>query len=188
MRHYTTLIDIIYNPASYCDNSWLDFPGNPAADINALPAYLKNHLLLAHSERRALPENATEETQPVTLFIQNWNKIQRAAYMTGLKLFSAHILNAPLYMRKLTHKERAFLCLPLSFSVPVSNYVQTELSDEHITQAGANFIYSLAAEVLPSILIERLPLIFPSSFSFEKVSCGNPYRSLSALKWAFDYA
>jgi len=188
MRHYTALIDILYNPARYCDNSWLNAPEYTAESLTGLPAYLKNHFILARLAALPVPESEADDNRTLTLFIRHWDKIPRAAFMLGLKLFSPHILKNPRFMQRLSPLERAFLCLPLPFFGATDRYLDAELSNDNITQAGAICIYALAAGSLPPIVLERLKLIFPSSLSFTTAPCENVHSSLSALKWAFDYA
>ena len=188
MRYYATLIDILYNPARYCDHSWLTEPDILPANINTAPAYIKNHFILCQSDSIILSEADLQENQQIDLFIFNWNKLPRAAYMIGLKLFAAHLMSNPLRLKRLSIKEREFLCLPLPLHVPVTIPLQVNPDDENITMAGANFIYFVARQVLPPILLERLKFIFPLSFNYSEMPRGNINTSLSALKWAFDYA
>ncbi len=188
MHHYSTVIDILYNPVRYCDKSWVTKSIGPVKNCSLLPAYLKNHFILAHTAPLPVPEKDTLESEPVMLFIRNWHKMQRAAFLIGLKLFSAQIVNSPFFMKSLSNQQRAFLCLPIPFT---SSKVITNVSDlnhDALFRAGASFIDSLATEMLPKILLVRLRLIFPSSYSYGKDFCESVDKSLSVLKWAFDYA
>ncbi|WP_230350788.1 hypothetical protein [Lelliottia sp. WAP21] len=182
MRYYAALIDILYNPVRYCDNSWLALPYVSSAN------YFKNHFILDQCERISFSNEDIFESLPVSLFIINWNKIKQAAFMIGLKLLSAHLIRTPLRMKKLSAKEREFLCLPIPLQASATVPDQAMLSDEIITHAGADFIYFLAIQILPPVLRDRLKLVFPSSFEYSKTSYGNLDKSLSVLKWAFDYA
>lgn len=188
MRDYATLINIIYNPASYCEHSWLTLPYQHVIDISALPGYLKNHFLLQKAKKYTLLEVDVIENHVISLFINNWDKIKKAAYFIGLKLLAPQIINAPLHMKNLSSREREFICLPLPLTIPCAVENLNSFSENNISQVGANFIFGVAKELLPMIFIERLRFIFPSSFSYQNASCGNLNSALPALKWAFEYA
>lgn len=192
MNDYMTLINVIYNPARYCDESWLNAPDaveqKAVKNLSTLPAYVKNHFILRQTNSFSIAEHDVEENHYIALFINNWAKIKYAAYLIGLKLCSAQIINAPSYMRNLTPSERAFLCLPLPVPLSAATRIETALNDSHIRQAGAQFIYNVAAAVLPSVILARLRLIFPDSYRYDHVIFQNLHAPLSVLKWAFDYA
>lgn len=188
MRDYTALINILYNPASYCEHSWLALPFQHDIDISMLPGYLKNHFLLEKTKKHTSLEDNMVDCQFIALFINNWDKIKQAANLIGMKLLAAQIIRTPLYMKNLSYREREFICLPVPLSVPYVMESLNSLSKNHISQVGANFIYGVAKELLPMIFLERLRLIFPLSFSYQNASCGSLSSALPALKWAFEYA
>ena len=188
MHYSTTLIDILYNPARYYDHSWLSLPDKSTVDIDTLPACLVNHLILIQHSNLCISKTNIEKNKDIEFFINNWHKIKRAAYLIGLKFFSASLINHPVQMAKLDNTERQFLCLPLPLlnrNFPDST---GELTESNITQVGALFIISVARKLLPLVLSEYLKLIFPASFSYEKALPMDFENSLSTLKWAFDYA
>ncbi|MBV7405635.1 hypothetical protein [Enterobacter sp. ENT03] len=188
MRYHLTLIEILYNPASYCDKTWLTLSDAPAKNISILPAYMQNHLLLKHPSPEVFCETDVKNKAVVDLFINHWHHVQSAAWLIGLKMFSSTLLQQPLWMKKLSRQERGFLCLPIVNSLPAVALKSTELTHDDITQSGASFIYSIAQLSLPAILVARLKMIFPTDFNYATVPIQNVSSSLSALKWAFDYA
>lgn len=183
-----SLIDIFYNPAGYCDRSWLASSGGAGMQAITLPAVWQNHLLLAQLHNPSVATVDIKEDRSTLFFIRNWHKVGAAAYLIGLKLFSAQILNNPRFIRKLKNNEREFLCLPLSFASDTFAHDKVIEDEMNITRAGANYILSLAKVTLPAIFTEYLRLIFPVSFDYTEVPHGNIEKSLSTLKWAFDYA
>lgn len=188
MHYYTRLINILYNPASYCEYSWLAFPFQHGIDISALPEYLKNRFLLEKGEPHILCNDDIDNNQFISLFINNWDKISQAAHLIGLKLLSAQIISTPSYIKNLSYSEIKFIYLPLPLSVPEVVDIPKDLSKSYISQVGANFIYGAAKIILPMIFLERLRFIFPLSFSYQNASCGSLNSTLPALKWAFEYA
>ncbi len=188
VHYYTRLINILYNPAGYCEYSWLAFPSLHDIEISALPEYLKNHFLLEKSEPNILCGDDIDHNELTSLFINNWDKISHAAHLIGLKLLSAQIISTPSYIKNLSYSEIKFIYLPLPLSVPEVVDIPKDLSKSHISQVGANFIYGAAKELLPMIFLERLRFIFPLSFSYQNASCGSLNSALPALKWAFEYA
>ncbi|KNC09816.1 hypothetical protein AC791_14450 [Klebsiella sp. RIT-PI-d] len=188
MHYSTKLIDILYNPARYYDHSWLSLPDKLTVDIDTLPACLVNYLILVQHSNLCILKTNIEKNKDIEFFINNWHKIKRAAYLIGLKFFSASLINHPVYMAELDNRERQFLCLPLPLLNKNAPDSTSQLTDSNITQVGALYIISVARKLLPSVLSEYLKLIFPASFSYEKASSMDFENSLSTLKWAFDYA
>lgn len=192
MNEYMAMINVIYNPARYCDESWINPPAatdqEAVENFSRLPAYVKNHFILRESQSFSITESEAEENPYITFFITNWDKINYAAYLIGLKLCSAQLINAPSYMQNLTNQERAFLCLPLPAPPSAAIISETPLNANSIRQAGANFIHNVATAVLPDVILARLRLIFPDSYRYDNAIFQDLNTPISLLKWAFDYA
>nr|WP_318383157.1 hypothetical protein [uncultured Enterobacter sp.] len=188
MHHHIAIIDIIYNPSCYCDDSWLDNIAAHSDSVDALPGYVKNRLLLS---TLSMPDHTminTDAGELQVLLIENWPLIRNAAWLMGLKLLSARLMQDPGRVKTLTKAQWDYVCLPLFQAIPAANNETETLTDQAITAAGAGVIYTLASTSLCQPLLERLSLLFPYTQRFDATPTITSRSALAALKWAFHYA
>ena len=189
MMYAKTMIDIFFNPASYCDTQWLRALDNSQSEfsINALPPYVKNALLLNRFDHSITDPLLFQANDSISLFIENWRKVNYCAYLIGLRILKKQIVKQPYIMSRLSKKKVSFMWLPMRPDFPSAKYSE-EINTDLIVETGASFIFSVATYILPLPLLERLKLCFSPSVRYQQMEISSIDSSLASLKWVFSYA
>ncbi|WP_078001322.1 hypothetical protein [Izhakiella australiensis] len=179
------VINIMYNPVSYSDPSWLlQLTGN-LTGRGPLPDAAINYLLIKHYCPVIVSPQVTEIAPGGQLLICHWHRLQEIAWLLGLKCCATSLIRSPLFLQQLTDSQRRFFFSP--FCLP-SVITQPALADEQILEVGAQILFQAANQLLSEDYLSRLRLVFPQHCNCNLSFDGRPlHLVLAAIQQAVLY-
>lgn len=164
MNNTLIVMNILYNPASYYDSSWLLRLTSTANCRDRLPDNVINYLLINHYCSTVFAPRTESISSAGWLLLKNWHQLHEVAWLLGLKCTAASLMQSPVFIQRLSPRQRSFfsspLCLPSRMTLEAT-------SQEQILEYGAQILFSAASQLLAADYLLRLRFIFPNHFNCE---------------------